>query len=335
MDSIKPKVQIEGGMLLIVHEKLGTDFRGPVLVGKAGSGRMYYRIWSKGQSLVLMQSHQRDEDFDRFIECSKYLKNNGLPVPGVLGFNHSHFQVLLEDLGDETLLHRVEAEKKIDKALYHKSLELLVDFQEKGHQNITSFAAVGHRNFGYLDLLWETEYFYDHFLSRYVRLIPNEKKRLFEFFESLALSTDRHLRALMHRDFQSQNLMVIDNEIHLIDYQGMRMGSIYYDVASLLWDPYTELSQEEIKELFAYYLDQKGIEHSHQEWERFVEAALQRVMQACGAYGYLSQIVGIKEFAQYLDAGFRTLKNLATHCSSIDASPLIEALEKVNEDQLK
>ena len=65
---------------------------------------------------------------------------------------------------------------------------------------------------------------------------------------------DAHEKSILHRDFQSQNLMVKpDGTVHVIDYQGSRMGSVYYDLASLLLDPYVGLSDGEIDGLLRYF----------------------------------------------------------------------------------
>jgi len=42
----------------------------------------------------------------------------------------------------------------------------------------------------------------------------------------------------MHRDFQSKNLMIKNEQIFVIDFQGARLGPPSYDLASLLFDPY-------------------------------------------------------------------------------------------------
>ncbi len=335
MEALKTKVTICSSLYSIVKNNLGPEWRGPVLVGKAGSGREYYRLWHQDKSLVLMQSYPSDQEFDLFLKTSEHLVEQGMPVPKIYGFSHQSQQILLEDLGDQTLLSLHTESPLLAQEFYPKALELLVNYQNKGVEKLWQVPEVFHRNFGYLDLLWETEYFYDHFLSRYVRLEPQEKKQLFESFELLANRTDRHHRTLMHRDYQSQNLMVEGDHLRLIDYQGMRMGSEFYDVASLLWDPYTELSYETVKQLFDTYMLILDRRESAADWKMFLEASLQRIMQACGAYGYLSQIRGYRDFEKYLLPGWSRLRFLVEiYNEDGEFDILLKALNQVNTELL-
>src|SRR5690606_39336959 len=50
---------------------------------------------------------------------------------------------------------------------------------------------------------------------------------------------------LVHRDFQSQNLLLKDGKAWWIDFQGMRRGRQEYDIASLVFDPYMDRSEED------------------------------------------------------------------------------------------
>ena len=65
-------------------------------------------------------------------------------------------------------------------------------------------------------------------------------------------------RVLVHRDFQSQNIIVRNGQAHLIDFQGMRPGLAEYDLASLLYDPYVTLSADERTQLLEYYWMARG-----------------------------------------------------------------------------
>ena len=54
--------------------------------------------------------------------------------------------------------------------------------------------------------------------------------------------------------FQSRNIMIRNDEPFIIDFQSARIGPLQYDLASLLIDPYVNLSDEIQKTLFEIYL---------------------------------------------------------------------------------
>ena len=125
----------------------------------------------------------------------------------------------------------------------------------------------------------------------------------------------------MHRDFQSQNIMIRPNsEIVFVDYQGARRGSMFYDIASLLWDPYVGLPLDMVKDFFEYWRFQyKGAKIYTKEdaWESFIHASLQRVMQALGAYCFLSKTKGIQKFEQYIEPGKKQLRSVFSEFRNI------------------
>src|SRR5437868_15436863 len=91
-------------------------------------------------------------------------------------------------------------------------------------------------------------------------------------------------RILVHRDFQSQNIILRSGQAHLIDFQGMRPGLAEYDLASLLFDPYVHLTLAERDELLSYYLEHRDLRRNETGIrERLRSCAMQRLMQALGA----------------------------------------------------
>ena len=140
-----------------------------------------------------------------------------------------------------------------------------------------------------------------------------------EELHALARKADSFPKTIIHRDFQSQNIMVVKGDkILIIDYQGARIGPPAYDLASILWDPYCRLDDGMREHLVGYYIDQmKRLNASSAHGDQFEEkifreslltCRLQRHMQALGAYGFLSSIKGKKYFLRYVPEGLRLLK---------------------------
>jgi hypothetical protein len=138
---------------------------------------------------------------------------------------------------------------------------------------------------------------------------------------------EAHPRVLMHRDFQSQNLLSRDDGIWFVDYQGARPGSRWYDLGSLLWDPYVALPMDLRRRLFLRWLELEPAASPERAWNELLDAALQRVMQALGAYGFLSRRKGLPWFGQFLVPGLSILsETLAEHGSMPALSSLVEEL---------
>jgi hypothetical protein len=298
---------------LLTHDYV--DYKVTPIAG-AGSGRKYYRIATEKRSSVLQVSASVDDDFKRFVDYAEAFNSFGLPVPKVYCVDEASCSVLQEDLGAHNLLDNVlpsGSEKKTGnvRILYPEVLDSLIKWQEVSRSLFSSRSDLWLRRFDFDALKWETDYFTENYLKAHkgIQEIPEYVR---QFYSLIAVSVEAQHKVLMHRDFQSQNIMVKPNsEIAFVDFQGARRGAMFYDVASLLWDPYVELSLTEIKDFFEYwrisYRETKTYTKDD-AWEAFIHASLQRVMQAMGAYCFLSKVKGIQKFEQYIEPGKRQLR---------------------------
>jgi aminoglycoside/choline kinase family phosphotransferase len=132
---------------------------------------------------------------------------------------------------------------------------------------------------------------------------------------------------LVHRDLQSQNIIIQNGQANLIDFQGMRPGLAEYDLASLLLDPYVELSDDERSELISYYR-QKQTENGRTVNGQFEDTlqlcAMQRLMQALGAYGFLGLVRGHEHFLKYIPGAVHSLRGIVAKID--DLKPLASLL---------
>jgi aminoglycoside/choline kinase family phosphotransferase len=134
----------------------------------------------------------------------------------------------------------------------------------------------------------------------------------------------------VHRDFQSQNIIIRNGQAYLIDFQGMRPGLAEYDVASLLYDPYVELAETERAELLTYYRGRQlenGITVDGDFDLKLRLCAMQRLMQALGAYGFLGLVKGDKHFLQYIPNALGSLRAVVTKIDNLQ--PLASFLADV------
>ena len=287
-------------------------------IAGAGSGRKYYRVATDNRSSVLQVSASVDEDFKRFVDYSESFSSFGLPVPRIYCVDEASCSVLQEDLGEHNLLDNILPpghEKKTGnvRILYPEVIDSLIKWQDVSRSLFSSRSDLWLRRFDFEALKWETDYFTENYLKAH-KGIAEIPECVRQFYSLLAVSVEAQQKVLMHRDFQSQNIMVKPNsEIAFVDFQGARRGAMFYDLASLLWDPYVELSLTEIKDFFEYwrisYREAKTYSKDD-AWEAFIHASLQRVMQAMGAYCFLSKVKKIEKFEQYIEPGKRQLRIL-------------------------
>jgi aminoglycoside/choline kinase family phosphotransferase len=299
------------------------------LAGLAGSRRVYHRLVPAPAfaeatgpaiplSFMILVSPEDDADFGRFLRITQFYRMLRFPVPRVYCIDDAARQVLLEDLGNVRLYDALHADRATGLEGYRRALNLLADLQTRCDPFRTECPDIDSRVFDKSQLLWETTYFRENYLEGHRGLQADP--RLQKTFTALADLVDGHPKTIMHRDFQSQNLMRShDGAIHVIDYQGSRLGSAAYDLASLLLDPYVMLPDSEIEALLRYFHALPGNPFS---WEglrkAFLEAGMQRIMQALGAYCYLSRVKGIAEFAGHIPAGEARLRGLIRESGRAD-----------------
>jgi len=291
--------------LSTLNSQLNENF---TVAGSAGSGRKYYRMKANGHSLILQQSHSEDQDFERFVRYGKLFSGLGLPTPEIYAVDETEKRVVMQDLGSVRLCDVGQP------LLYYPLvLEKLIVWQEASEKAFELDSELANRVFGENDYLWETSYFAENYLQGHLQMkeIPAD---LTEFFKDLAKRAARQPRVLMHRDFQSQNIMLVP-QIAFVDFQGARNGSIYYDAVSLLWDPYMMLPAESVRQLFTLWHSANPLLKNtpfETAWENFLIVSLQRIMQALGAYCFLSKKKGIKSFEQYIEPGAERLREISS-----------------------
>ncbi len=279
------------------------------IAGKAGSDRRFLRLQSKehtNKSSILILWDSQDADWERFFSVYQEVTEVLPALPTIYAYDKTHGLILEEDCGSVTLKEYCTNNDKNGNIVetYKKVIDRLITWQRIKPQ---SNATLGSRILDKEMLLWETDYFAAHCVSDYfgldAQLTPlwdHEKNRLAASVAALPL-------VCIHRDFQSENIMLTQDRIVFVDYQGARLGPAEYDLASLLFDPYVDcLSESDRRELFEYYIAQSNFPMTLTSLH---SAAMQRLCQALGAYGNLSLHKGKQQYTTYIP---RALDNLAS-----------------------
>ena len=175
---------------------------------------------------------------------------------------------------------------------------------------------------------WEHDYFLENLVSAVcqLKLSPSLLKDLHKELDGLVIRIQNMEPCLIHRDLQSQNIMIKNDQPVLIDFQGMRLGNFFYDLGSLICDPYVTFATEERNELINFYYDLMKPDYSRNDFAiYFWEASAQRLMQALGAYGFL----GLKKNKpDFLKHAYNGIRNLFLATSNTGNLPILHGLSQ-------
>lgn len=267
-------------------------------IERGGSDREFRRGSGAARGLVAVAYGPEKAENARYAQCADFLRAQGVAVPRVVAHDADRRYLLLEDAGSEDLwAHRGLAWEKRSQ-LYRAALRELA-VMHRADLGAAEKAGVLQAPFDADLYRWEQEYFFSNFLG--------PARRDFAPLGDQALALAARPRVLLHRDFQSQNVMVRDGRVAFIDFQGMRAGLAGYDVASLLYDPYVEMSDEERAELSDFYFQTAGLS-DREDWEDELRScARQRLMQALGAYGFLGRVKGKTAFLDHIPVAAQRL----------------------------
>lgn len=280
-----------------------------------GSSRTFTRIKTNLGNIISMHYNPKKRENNFYTNILFFLQKLNINVPKLIYNDKKSHRLIVEDLGNKTLYSTCK--KHINIKLYKKAIDEILNLHLKGKKIYNKVPFSISKKFNYKLYIWESSYFeknclLDHFK---IGLNKNSRSNLHKDFIFLARKLSKEPQCLIHRDFQSKNIMVKNNEIYLIDFQGMRFGLPHYDLASLLYDPYMNFSEKTRNNLYNYYL--KQIIHTNNFIEIYRYAAIQRLMQALGAYGYLGLKSGKEEFLSYIPKGVKNLNLLLKNITGL------------------
>jgi|WetSurMetagenome_2_1015567.scaffolds.fasta_scaffold00138_31 NDP-sugar pyrophosphorylase family protein/aminoglycoside/choline kinase family phosphotransferase len=286
-----------------------------MLIGSGGSDRKYFRAKEPDRTVVLMECGHDDPDFIRQIEYTVFFRKYGIPVPDLIFVDLGARSAVFEDLGDMSLYSRLKFRRGDDavEQTYMRVMEIMARLHGPVSDHVSECPALASRVFDYEYLRWETAYFIERFVRGVREIRIKDNAAIDDEFHRLAARTDSFTKRIIHRDFQSQNIMMTKDIPRIIDYQGARMAPPAYDIASVLWDPYAPIKNDIRDRTLNYYLsllaDTTGGWFSSEGFtEALIYCRLQRHMQALGAYGFLAKIKGKTYFLKYAPEAVRLLK---------------------------
>ncbi|OFZ74706.1 MAG: hypothetical protein A3K03_07250 [Bdellovibrionales bacterium RIFOXYD1_FULL_44_7] len=256
------------------------------------SARRYYRVQTRKpevKTYVLMRTEPFVQEGMElpFIVVQKHLANAAVSVPSILDVDPAKGYILLEDLGDVTLLRYLQdvISADVERHLYERVIDSLVNLQvyaspKRNPAEIEAYKLC----FDLEKLMWEVgftvEHFYDGYLKRKIK--EADRKTILEGFNEICTELALQPTVFTHRDFHSRNVMVTEpkKRLVMIDFQDARMGPQQYDLASLLKDSYYQLEESQVERLIDYYIAR---------WEAETKERLDR-----GKFRYIFDLMSIQ-----------------------------------------
>lgn len=263
-----------------------------------GSERNFYRVYTGDSTVIHMEYSDEKEENKFYYDIAIFLKSLGINIPQI--YHNEDGFIVLEDLGD-THLYNLVINNPEDRIIqyYYMVIDQLLILHKNGDSIYKKAPFRISKGFDYSLYRWESNYFLENLIRGYFHM----DAELDSEFHLIAERLSKEKNVLIHRDCQSRNIMIKDGKPYFIDFQGMRYGLPEYDLASLLEDPYVNLSNETKDRLLDYYDYGQG-----RSLTIYNYCAIQRLMQALGAYAYLGLKKGKKEFLQYIPNGLNKLR---------------------------
>lgn len=285
-------------------------------IEKGGSDRKFYRVrCSPEQTIILVKYNLEREENRHYVRIAEFLAEHKIRAPKIYFHDAVEGLIWIEDLGRADLWSYRDESWLVRRAFYESTLEEIVKLHCVAPGAAEALEGSLPAEFDATLYRWEQSYFFENCLGRFFGVEERELSELKELpaLSEMAGELASRPRVLVHRDFQSQNIIIRNGQAHLIDFQGMRPGLAEYDLASLLFDPYVTFSRAECEELLSHYEAKRaaaGQPVAPDFRESFRCCGIQRLMQALGAYGFLGLVKGNKTFLEHIPAAMTSLQTL-------------------------
>jgi aminoglycoside/choline kinase family phosphotransferase len=280
----------------------------------SGSSRRYFRL-KQGEKHVIGTYNSDLVENEAYFYLADQLTKKGVNIPEVYFTDKARGLYLQEDLGNTNLFEYATSDGVSEEDLfevYKKIVDQMPSIQYEVARDLDFAKCYPRSAFDRQSIQWDLNYFKYNFLK--LADIPFHEQKLEDDFQRLI---DYLLEApanfFLYRDFQSRNIMLHNDEVYFIDFQGGRQGALQYDLASLLFESKINLSPEFRDKVLTYYLDvfDEYDFFSRESFLKYFPAfVLTRLLQAFGAYGFRGLFEKKAFFVKSINQGLKRLKEI-------------------------
>ena len=310
------------------------------------SFRRYLRVDTvTGDSRIVMDAPPDKENSKPFVQIAALMKDAGLRAPEVLDWHEAHGFMLLNDLGNATMMSAIDAERpQANHGLYMQAVDTLIQWQLASRPGVLPpyDAALLNR---------ELSLFPDWYLAQHkgVQLQGQDKETVDKAF---ALIVQRNLAApsvYVHRDFMPRNLMMphdsaeqrlggaVETRLGVLDFQDAVYGPITYDIASLMRDAFLTWEEDVVLDVTIRYwerarklglMDFDGWHNDFGAFYRAVEwMGLQRHLKVAGIFARLTLRDGKPKYLADAPRFINYIRSTASRYTEL--TPLLRLIDKI------
>jgi len=257
------------------------------------STRSFYRIHRRkeagGGSVILMDYGKPFQGDTDDTTLTGLFRQARLPVPEIISCHPENGMLVLADAGKRCLEEALRDEPEASNSLYTQAVTIAAEIACQGTPVL---AASSRKTAPCLDrerFRFEMSFYLQHYhcglKGNHPEGEPYDRLRskLFDLADQAAAVGPL---VLCHRDYHSRNLVLSSaGDLSMVDIQDAQLGPLGYDLASLLWDPYSSIDirvRTKMIELFC----QKMQLSTRNFTEKLEILALQRMIKALGTFGY-------------------------------------------------
>lgn len=295
---------------------------------KGASSRRYYRLEFDATpntmvQMVLPKDAMKSDEasgemkFEElpFVNMQRHMERVGLPVPKIYLDATSRGSVFIEDLGPTTFNQNLKGKSETEvEQWYNAAIDLLAQMHNQMWPLHTQCYA-GMRSFDYELLRWELEHYREWGLQHRLgqTTASSSREQLDTVFDDFAKEIDALPKGFVHRDYQSRNLMVRQDNpspqnLYIIDFQDALIGPRSYDLVALLNDSYVDLSQALQSRLVRRYAQHRNLSYEEIQKE-FDIITIQRKLKDGGRFVFIDQVKGDPSFLPFVSKSFSRVKN--------------------------
>jgi N-acetylmuramate 1-kinase len=313
------------------------------LASADASFRRYLRVdTTDGASRIVMDAPPDKENSEPFVRIAALLRDAGLHVPEVLTWEQTHGFLLLSDLGQDTMMARINPEDSAAALpMYRQALDALLAWQLASRPGVLPA-------YDEAVLRRELQLFPDWYLAQHkgITLAGPQAETVGKAFDLIVQRCLAMPTSYVHRDFMPRNLMVRpDGEpaatpaqaLGVLDFQDALYGPITYDIASLMRDAFLTWDEDFVLDVTIRYWEKArkaglmDFEDWHSDFGAFYRAVewmgLQRHLKVAGIFARLTLRDGKPKYLADTPRFIHYIRSTAHRYREL--GPLLKVLDEV------